>query len=179
MNYFFLITLIFLTILPMMWIVIYYKCLVDIYGMERYMYNDVMNYCMSYKPFGIDLSLGFWSITHFIIYCIAIMLCPSEYVYNVMIYGFFVGILWEIIEDMISYFVKGKDLNKKHSRRDVLNNNELQYTNWWAGSSGDIIYNIIGMATGYIIRTYEFYNGMTFILFFIPVHFSTYSATSL
>ncbi len=65
--------------------------------------------------------------------------------YKILLY--MIGVLWEIIEDLISYY-RGRDFNKKHRRRHLNNMSEIQYTTWWSGSKNDIIVNTCGLLSG-------------------------------
>lgn len=156
-----------------MWVAIYHKCLVDAYGIQEYSKNDSLNraYILSFR--GIDLSIGFWSMSHFLAYFIASNV--STLSKELLIFYIFYGVIWEFVEDLLGYLSKGKKFNVKHTRRDE--NNHIHYTDWWAGSAGDVIYNMLGVIIGSLC---SFYKLKTFslvfsLLYFICVFYTVYS----
>lgn len=135
------------------WIAIYHKCLVDSYGLDKYVIHDVLNRAYIVKIYNIDLSIGFWSASHFLCYLlVSSKHLDISYIF-IMLIG---GMLWEVVEDLIGYITRKKSFNKKHTRRDY--NNKIHYTNWWSGSIGDIFYNMMGVFSGFVIRSFELYD---------------------
>ncbi|VBB18269.1 hypothetical protein YASMINEVIRUS_732 [Yasminevirus sp. GU-2018] len=138
------ILLIILATLSSAWVVVYYKCLVDRFGNDAYKYYDIMNRAYILHLWGIDVSIGFWSLSHFFIYYLGAWI--NYFNRGVLIFLLVWGIAWELVEDLLGYFIRGKDISVKHTRRDL--EGKLQYTSWWAGSVGDVVYNVAGFISG-------------------------------
>jgi len=155
------------SILPMLIIVNYNKYLIRKYGKDDYKYHDFMNYVF-YEIFG--RRFGFWSLSHFICFFIASSIPGRKIACKCLL----IGILWEIIEDLLSKYVKKKDITKKHYRRKWNgNDDDIVYTDWWSGSMEDIIVNTSGFMLGYMIRTYM---PVTFYVIILSLVMGLYSA---
>jgi hypothetical protein len=141
---------------PILYIVIYNKCLSRKFGKE-FSKKDPMNVLLiSYGK----IRIGFWSISHFFYYLLCTYCSRDK---EIVI--FLTGIGWEVLEDIISVYVKKKEFGKKHGRR-LMGSETIHYTDWWSGSVLDIVVNTFGIATGYILRIYDTWIS-TFLVFAI------------
>lgn len=117
---------------------------------DDFIYHDILNK----KIFNLDIlenCCSGWTLSHFIVYFILGLLFPDCFVIIIII-----SILWEFIEVLIGSYVNGDNWRRQITR----DKNEIEYsTNWWSGSYKDIIFNILGFITGYvIIKTYKLNN---------------------
>lgn len=156
------------TFFPILIIMFYHRGLVIKYGRDNYTYNDNMNIVY----FEINgLKFGRWSLSHYVYYMYITLLFSYNKYYSLILFS--IGCSWELIEDIISYYIKNKPINKKHTRRF---NNQLDtvlYNNWWSGSINDIIVNSLGIMSGIIIHIYfnNIREYMCYFILFIYVYF--------
>ena len=68
---------------------------------------------------------------------------PNDFVFFTLL-----GILWELIEFTLSKTLRDGGQSVMRDK-----NNELEYnSNWWAGSSKDIVFNTIGLMVGIYLK---------------------------
>jgi hypothetical protein len=114
---------------------------------DKFIYHDILNK----KIFNLDIlenCCSGWTLSHFILFFILGLLFPDCIVVILII-----SVLWEFIEVFIGHYVNGNNWKRQITR----NNGNIEYsTNWWAGSYKDILVNILGFMTGYVlIKTYK------------------------
>lgn len=84
-----------------------------------------------------------WTCSHYMMwYCIGGFLL--KFGWNFIGIAF-VGVVWEILEDLCSVYTKGKKLGRKMKKHTVRKDDgSVAYQDWWAGSFQDIIVNGVG-----------------------------------
>jgi hypothetical protein len=116
-----------------------------------YLEIPLSNDPLQHKLFDKNINITGWSATHFIVFAIA-----GYYGHKHIICLMLIGILWELIEVMLSFVtnVPFTDINIKKSLQNNRKINNDNY-NWWYGSFSDIIVNFLGLMTGkYVIRKF-------------------------
>jgi hypothetical protein len=86
-----------------------------------------------------DQPFSWWPITHVIFFAFLAFQFPDKAPFLVLI-----GIVWEVIECIAQKVVN----NSSNIQTIRLSDDNIQYKQWWSGSSGDIIANIIGILLG-------------------------------
>jgi len=126
-------------------------------GLKKKFKNVYENECIlnniTFKIF--DKYYSLWPVSHLLIYILASLRFQKL---NQKIFLFFIGIIWEIIEEKLSYIIKldkeDKTFKKKHA---IKIKGKLQYENWWSGTFSDIIFNTLGITIGILIINYKIF----------------------
>lgn len=121
---------------------------------DKITYNDNFNKVL-FKVGNFKIS-G-WSTIHYYYYYILAYTFSEQ-----LLLLFFCGVIWEIIEDILSKFTKKKSINTKHT---VVNlDKTISYTNWWEGSYQDIVINSIGIIHALSIKKIPYVGKIDLIL---------------
>jgi len=109
-------------------------------------YNDKFNKVIAGNS---HFKISYWSLIHYNYYFLL------AYYFNNIYALFFCGVVWELVEDLISkYTKKKKSISKKHT---VINQDKtVSYTTWWAGSYQDIIMNSLGIFHALLVKKMPF-----------------------
>ncbi len=114
---------------------------------ERYMcalnIRDIMIQPLLPEPFE-NVSDG-WAISHIILYTILAYLFPKR-----IVLLFFVGILWEIIEEGYGWLLRHSYIKVP----ECIKLSDSRQT-WWFGRWHDLVSNSIGLAIGYSLHRIE------------------------
>lgn len=147
------------TMFPVGMIFLYYKLLISKHGKEHFTHHDVMNIVFHRDFLGTGVSLGFWSTSHVLHFCVLMLLSTPDYATTNFMVATVVGIVWEFLEDYVFILLNQKktnDFRTKHGRRNVMHHDssgrEMQYAEWWSGSKADIVCNTCGMLLGVLTR---------------------------
>lgn len=146
------------------WIMFYHKGLVKKYGHSNVVHNDIMNYIF-YRNDRYGFSLGFWSLSHFLYFANTAMFMSQQLFEHYSsssinpailctILATFLGIIWEIIEDLLSKCIgkKRSIKNEKHTRRFINDDSNIYYSTWWTGTGNDIVVNLLGLSLALFMR---------------------------
>lgn len=110
---------------------------------EEKIQNDVLNVKVKDVPF-LENCCSWWPISHFILFFVLGLLFSKCGVLVISI-----GIGWEIFETILSYLGNNEE---RQAIRESNTSDDYEYShNWWAGSTKDIIMNILGFLTGWAI----------------------------
>ena len=90
---------------------------------------------------------SWWPLSHFIAFTVYSYIWPQ---YSVIL--FLYGVAWEIIEGIINMLVTDKGKHVKHQQTRM--GGRVEYVTWWAASYKDVLFNLAGIITGRMIRTY-------------------------
>ena len=130
-------------------IVIYFFVLRSAYGEMAYK-HDILNKKVIDLPITRNCC-SWWPLSHLIAFTIYSYIWPQH---SWLL--FFLGVLWEIIEVFINYLETSNGENVKH--QTTRTNDDVEYAQWWSGSTKDIFFNLMGIGLGLLLTRIKFKN---------------------
>ena len=120
-------------------IIFYFFFLNGAFKQENIVHRDFMNLKIFDFPL-LENCCSLWPLSHFFVFFILGVLFPDCAIPLITL-----GVLWEGFE------VVAASLYKK-DRQSVRKSSNIEYsTNWWAGSTKDIVMNIAGFCVGWFV----------------------------
>ncbi|MEK6266419.1 MAG: hypothetical protein N2B06_16865 [Clostridium sp.] len=119
-------------------IIIYFAILSSKYGSKEMYKYDFMNKKLIDLPITKNCCSA-WPLSHFVAFTIYSIIWPQH-----RFLLFSLGVLWEIIEVAINVITKSKHQTTRSS-------DDVEYAEWWSGSSKDIVFNSMGILLGKFI----------------------------
>lgn len=88
------------------------------------------------------ISLSGWPLSHFGLFAVLGFIYPESWLFMTVM-----GILWEIIEHIISIFAPGPE-HRPSALNQEKDDETTEYKHWMKGRSEDILFNSAGIITG-------------------------------
>lgn len=121
-------------------IILKYIYIRGLYGADGMVQKDTMNVKVFDAPY-LENCCSWWPISHFILFGILAFVFPKCWKILLVM-----GVLWELFEMLM------KAIFGQKSQPMRTGDNNVEYSDWWAGSWKDIIFNSAGIITGLTIR---------------------------
>jgi hypothetical protein len=127
----------------------YWKILYK-FDKNNLVHNDKFNKVIAGNS---HFKISYWSLIHYNYYFLLAYFFDNIYLLT------FLGIVWELVEDLASRYTKNKkSISKKHT---VINHdNTISYTTWWAGSYQDIVMNSLGIGHALMVKNIPYFGFM-------------------
>ncbi len=108
--------------------------------------SDMLNTKVFSIPW-LENCCSWWPISHVVLYAVLGFFFPDCFVFLMT-----VGIAWEGMESMAAYFT-GRERQKLVTPQSEGSTPLVEYsTNWWAGSTKDVLMNLVGFIIGWVLR---------------------------
>jgi hypothetical protein len=116
---------------------------------SQYAYNDIAHKDMlNVRLFTIlGHHCSWWPVTHFVLFCWMTTSWPQcWFVYFVL------GVLWECFEKCYKLYIDGSGKFSKTRSISAQKLVTIEYASWWDSSLKDIVFNSMGICTGYLLN---------------------------